>query len=135
MPWNPTVAGATAQQDTDNPVQRPANNVVGSAARTTNGNSGSVVVNGAERVNVLIDVTAVSGTSPTLALALEWSHDGTTWFPAATPDTLGANITAATKRVHGPIDIKAPFTRVTWTLGGTTPSFTFAIHFHLQDNA
>ena len=132
MPWNPTVAGSTAQQDTDIPVQRPANNVVASAARTTNGNSSAIVVNGAERVNVLIDVTATGGT-PSMTLSLEWSHDGTTWFPAATPDTLGAAITAATKRVHGPIDIKAPFTRVVWAIGGTSPSLTFAIHFHLQD--
>lgn len=133
MPWDPNVPGSTAQADNAVPA-RPAANTVPSAARTATGNSGAIVVNGAERAHFLLEVTAVSGTTPSMALTVEWSHDGTTWFPAATPDTLGAAVTAAVKRVHS-LEVKAPFCRIVWTITGTTPSFTFAIHAHLQDTA
>lgn len=133
MPWDPNVAGATAQQDNVS-ATRPGANAVASAARTASGSSSAIIVNGAEKVNLLVDVTVVSGTTPSLTLSVEWSHDGTTWFPAATPDTLGAAITAVTKRVHV-LDIKAPFCRVVWAITGTTPSFTFAVHAHLLDYA
>ena len=116
----------------DNQYEQPVgNNAVPSAARTTSGNSAALRVYG-DKANFLLDVTTVSGTTPSMTLTVEWSHDGTTWFPAATPDTLGAAITANTKRVHT-VDIKGRFCRVVWTISGTTPSFTFAIHLHLLD--
>jgi hypothetical protein len=116
----------------ENAYAQPAGtNAVPSAARTATGNSGALRVYG-DKINLLVDVTTVSGTTPSMTLTVEWSHDGTTWFPAATPDTLGAAITAGVKRVHT-VDVKGAFARVVWTISGTTPSFTFAIHIHGLD--
>jgi hypothetical protein len=115
-----------------NAYEQPAGtNAVPSAARTTSGNSGALRVF-SDRLQVFVDVTAATGTTPSMQLTIEWSHDGTTWFPAATPDTLGAAIIAATKRVHT-VDAKGPYARVVWAVTGTTPSFTFAVHLYGQD--
>lgn len=100
--------------------------VVSSAARTTSGNSGAVgVFDPGSTVSLLVDVTAVSGTSPTLDLSVEWSHDGTTWAAGETADTFG-QITAAKTTVKA-FTAKGPKYRIVWTIGGTTPSFTFAV--------
>lgn len=101
--------------------------VVASAARTASGDSGSVgVFDAGQNVSLLVDVTAVSGTSPTLDLSVEWSHDdGTTWAAGETADTF-AQITA-TKTTVKSFTVKAPHYRIVWTVGGTTPSFTFSV--------
>jgi len=98
--------------------------VVASAARTTTGNSGLLTGWGnASMVRVQLDVTAASGTSPSLAVVVEDTLDGTTFN---TVGTFAAK-TAAGREV---INITVPFSdrlRVTWTLTGTTPSFTFSV--------
>jgi hypothetical protein len=101
-----------------------AHTFVTSAARTTNGNSASVSAGIATTLNVLVDVTATGGVSPTMTLSVEWSHNGTDWF---TPDTAEnfTQLTAASKKVKT-FTVKAPFYRLVWTLGGTSPSFTFS---------
>lgn len=101
--------------------------VVASASRTADGDSGSLELRGGGRtLTLLVDVTAVAGTSPTLDLTVEWSPDGgTTWFPAETADAF-AQITAVGK-VAKQFDMKAPDYRVVWALGGTSPDFTFAV--------
>lgn len=131
MSWDPTVAGSTSQSSNQGaaPV---GDNVVPSAARTASGASGGISVNGSERVNFLVDVTTVSGMTPSMSLAVEWSHNGAVWFPADPVDSLGAAVTEATRRVRA-TDVKARFCRVVWTITGTTPSFTFAVHAHLVE--
>jgi len=99
--------------------------VAASAARTTTGQSGAIQSQG-QQVSLEVDVTAASGTTPNLALSVEWSDDnGTTWFQADPADVFTA-LTAAGKRVKE-FDVKAPYFRVVWTITGTTPSFTFAV--------
>lgn len=100
--------------------------IVSSAARTTSGDSGSVGEARTDGLSLLVDVTAASGTTPTLDLVVDWSHDGTNWFVAQPADSF-TQITAATKAVKR-FDVKAKFYRVRWTIAGTTPSFTFAVH-------
>lgn len=51
--------------------------------------------------------------------------DGTIWSPAATPDTF-AQITTTASVVKA-FTTKAPYYRVVYTIGGTTPSFTFSV--------
>lgn len=102
-----------------------SNEIVPSAARTTDGNSGLFGVDERD-LHVFVDVTAVSGTSPTLDLEIEWSHDGSTFGGAETPDTL-AQITAVTAVVKS-FPVKAPSYRLKWTVGGSAPSFTFSAH-------
>jgi hypothetical protein len=95
-----------------------------SAARTASGDSGASKGWGAARtIRAQVDVTAASGTSPTLDVVVEDTLDGTNW------NTIGtfAQKTAVGREV---INITGAFSdtvRVRWTVGGTTPSFTFSV--------
>ncbi len=105
--------------------------VVASAARTTTGTSSAITLDGlGEDVSLAVDVTAASGTTPTLDMTIEWSHDGgTTWMTADPPDAF-TQITAAAKKTKV-FAAKAPTYRVRWTIAGTTPSFTFQVRDYL----
>lgn len=100
-----------------------------SAARTASGDSGART--GFEHASTLraqLNVTAASGTSPTLDVVLEDTLDGTNW-----------NVVGTFAQKVGPgrevINVTAPFTdrlRARWTLGGTTPSFTFTVDVYSE---
>lgn len=106
-----------------------AREVVASAARTTTGNSGALRLSGGVKLNLFADVTAASGTTPSLTLSVEWSYDGTNFATPDTPDAFTA-VTAAAKKMKQ-LDVKAPLYRIVWTITGTTPSFTFSIREYL----
>lgn len=97
---------------------------VPSAARGTSGNSGVYTVPPAvDNVNVLVLVTAVSGT-PNLVLSVEWSTDGVNFAAGDTADAFAAITTAVNRAKSFPV--KAPFLRLVWTITGGTPSLTFS---------
>lgn len=110
--------------------------VVASAARTTSGNSGALVtpqVNDAGQLSapralcLQVATTAASGTTPTLAIAVEWSFDGTTFAPSDPADTLTQITGTANGNLAKSFSVKGLYYRIVWTIGGTTPSFTFSI--------
>lgn len=77
-------------------------------------------------LGIVVAATAVSGTSPTLDVVLQWSPDaGTTWvtdpeFTAAAPQlTAPGGICVA-------VPVKSTSYRVNLVIGGTTPSFTMS---------
>lgn len=100
-----------------------------SAARAASGNSG--LQRGYERASTLraqLNVTAASGTSPTLDVVLEDTLDGTNWNVIGT----FTQRVAAGRQV---INVASPFTdrlRARWTVGGTTPSFTFSVDVYSE---
>lgn len=100
-----------------------------SAARTASGSGTAVFGFGkAAMIRAQIQVTAASGTSPTLNVVLEDTLDGTNW------NTIGtfAQLTAAGREV---INVVVPFgdqVRCRYTIGGTSPSFTFAVIAYTQ---
>jgi hypothetical protein len=100
---------------------------VASAARTASGQSAGLTLPASASDLVLdVNVTAVSGTTPTMTLEVQWSPDnGTTWVSSDPADTFTA-ITAST-RVSKTVKRKGDQYRIKWTIGGTTPSFTFAV--------
>lgn len=100
--------------------------VVTSAARTTTGQSSAIECDRGERACVVLDVTAQSGTTPTLDVSVEWSADGTTWAVGDPADAF-TQIAAATGTKAKSFTVKAPFYRLKWTIAGTTPSYTFSI--------
>ena len=102
------------------------NAFVTSAARTTTGNSGAIGLGKSLNVGIMVEVTAQSGTTPTLDFSVEWSMDGTN-FGAAQPVDTFTQFAATTGRAIKLFAVKAPFLRVVWTIAGTTPSFTFLI--------
>ncbi len=95
-----------------------------SAARTASGNSGVFTGYGvASTLRAQLDVTAASGTTPTLDVVIEDTLDGTNW-----------NILASFGQKTAPgrevVNVSTPFAnriRARWTIGGTTPSFTFSV--------
>ena len=98
--------------------------VLASGAQTATFTTSAVTAD-AGTVSLLINVSAVSGTTPTLDCTVEWSNDGTTWAVADTADSF-AQITAA-KTTTKAFTSKGLFLRVRGTIGGTTPSFTVGI--------
>jgi hypothetical protein len=101
------------------------------AARTTLG-SGSVLnipggIAAPEQLYAAVHVFAVSGTTPTLDVTVKSASSGaftspTTRLTAPTLNSVGA--TWATP--VAPVTSDA-YWRVDWSIGGTTPSFTFAV--------
>lgn len=105
--------------------------VVTSAARTATGNSGPLTSYGiAKTLRAQLNITAASGTTPTLDAVIQDSLDGgTTW------NTIGtfAQKTASAREI---INITTPFAntlRVLWTIAGTTPSFTFTVDWYAEN--
>jgi hypothetical protein len=98
------------------------------SARTTNGNSSDLLrVYGGESVRAQLNISGVTGTAPTLNVLIEDTLDGINY------NTIGtfAQKTAAGREV---INITTPFSetlRVSWIIGGTNPSFTFSIDWHI----
>jgi hypothetical protein len=102
--------------------------VVPSAARTVAGNGGTIPVDFSDETELLlhIKVAAVSGTSPTMTVSVAESLDGgTTWVNVSSATAVTA---AGTTRHTVPITaVIGPMLRIGWTIGGTTPSFTFSV--------
>ena len=71
-----------------------------------------------------IHVTAITGTSPTLAIAVEHSDDNSSY--TAVTGGSGANITAAGNQTIN-CRVTKPYVRVTSTIGGTTPAVTYRV--------
>ena len=100
-----------------------------SGAETGNGNSTSFNVSRFTEALLLIDVTAASGSSPTLDFDVECG-------PA--DDSLGyihtepAQITG-TGKVLVKLANFGPWLRLVWTIGGGTPSFTFEAKLVLKN--
>lgn len=110
-----------------------------SAARTASG-TGSANLEGdfVRGAVFLVDVTAVSGTTPTMTVRVQYTVDGVTWHDLDTANAQTASITATGKHVftvypgttaaansvaNRPLPSRH---RLAWTIGGTTPSFTFS---------
>jgi hypothetical protein len=105
-------------------------NLVASAARTTTGNQ-ALATAGWGAVSALraqLNVTAASGTTPTLDVVIEDSLDGTNW------NTIGtfAQKTTTGREVINVTGLFSDQMRVRWTVGGTTPSFTFAVDAYTE---
>jgi hypothetical protein len=97
---------------------------VESAVRTVSGDSGPLAGFGDEStLRAQLNVATAAGTGPTLDVVLEDTLDGTNW-----------NVLGTFAQKTGPgrevINVTTPFTdrlRARWTVGGTTPSFTFDV--------
>lgn len=108
--------------------------LLASAARTASGDSG--VIEGFGDVSAMraqLAVTAASGTTPTLVVVIEDTLDGTNWNTIATfaqKTAAGAEVVNAYSEKAESATFAPLFARrwrVRWTIGGTTPSFTFSV--------
>lgn len=141
---NPTVGHIGAASFLFNGVtwDRNRNNanqtVEASAARTATVAGATVTNFNSSGAVITISVTAASGTTPTLVAKLQFSPDnGTTWFDydskvvTATISAVGTYILKVypgltAEVANNAVGLPLPRTfRMYYTIGGTTPSFTF----------
>jgi hypothetical protein len=100
--------------------------LVASAAQTATGNSGPLALNDASVLDLEVNVSAVSGTTPSMTLAVQWSNDGVNFgSPDGGGDTFAAVTAAGT--VAKQLTVKGLWAQIGWTITGTTPSFTFSV--------
>ena len=144
---NPTITheGADGFLYNNSTWDRARNNIFttadASAARTATIAGATVINYNASGAVITINVTAASGTTPTLVAKLQYTPDGTTWIDyTAKPVTATISATGQTTLVVYPgvtevansaVSLPLPRTlRMYYTIGGTTPSFTFATYFN-----
>jgi len=76
-------------------------------------------------LSLLLWVTALSGTNPTLDASFQWSFDGVYSFNVEPFDFFNQKtIVAGYVKLF---TVKAPFVKVGLGVGGTTPSFTVSV--------
>lgn len=98
-------------------------------ARTASGSgSGVFPTSVSGNISVVTTVSARTGTAPTLTTRVEWSFDGGQTF-INVGDTLPASNNPGS--VGGSFPVRAPHYRIAWTIGGTTPDFTFEVKTYL----
>lgn len=110
-------------------MARPNEVVFNSVARTATGSSGIYGFAGQNAVFVL-DISAASGTTPTLDIVIEEYDEASNTY--ATIDTFPQQTATGNVR-RTLVGNTTPFgskLRATWTIGGTTPSFTFTLTAH-----
>lgn len=95
-----------------------------SGAVTTTSQSSSFDVGTGDDLAVMIDCTAVSGTTPNMTVSVQWSHNNVDWHTADPADVFTA-LTAAGKVVKSFV-VKGLYARLNYAITGTTPSFTFS---------
>ncbi len=93
-----------------------------SAARTADGQGNPIDASEYLESHILLDITAVSGTGPTLDLVIETSPDKVNWFT----HTTFSQKTGTGKDLRTLSNL-GKYLRARWTIGGTTPSFTFSV--------
>ena len=99
------------------------NTILASAARTTSGTVDLGSLPGeASELNVYLDVTVVSGTSPSMTVTYQSSPDGTAFYD----NSAGAAITATGRQLIKVAANSGKFGRLSYAISGTTPSFTFS---------
>lgn len=96
--------------------------VEASSAKTATGASAAIEVGDRGVARLTLGVTAASGTTPTLNVTMQTSADGTTWRSLG---TFAQKTAVGTERASF-VGVDR-FMRASWVIGGTTPSFTFAI--------
>ena len=91
----------------------------------------------ASTLDLVVNITAVSGTSPTIRFAVArdtetkrgtWPSNFGTATQTATLSTTGRTVLSVPSAIDPLIGACPPFVRVTWTVTGTTPSFTLGLY-------
>ena len=98
------------------------------AAGTVAGTAFSFDNDGGVNLAVVVNVTAITGTTPTADVKIQWSNDNVNWFDAETPDAF-TQITTV-KGAAKVFTVKAAFARSSVTVAGTTPAVTGTVSFY-----
>ena len=102
----------------------------GTATATGNTQATPVITRHAKECALFLDITAVSGTLPTLDVTINiYDRFSGKWYLLAT-FTQKSSVTTDVGYVEYGLGEKMS---ITYTIGGTTPSFTFAINATLKE--
>lgn len=93
-----------------------------SAARTASGSSGEFNLYDHDEALVFLDVTAASGTTPTLNVTIQTKDPAGNWY-----DLVSFTQRTAAGKEAKPVSVFGETLRIAYTVGGTTPSFTFSV--------
>lgn len=105
-----------------------------SAAETATVSSSAFSATAATGIVVEVNVSARSGTTPTLDVNIQDSLDGgTTWNTVGSLTQLTA-VAVGVKRLNLRDTPTGPLLRLNYVIGGTTPSFTFVSRVVLVRN-
>jgi hypothetical protein len=96
---------------------------------TSSGNSSTIDIGGYPYVFVFIYVSSVSGTSPSLNVYLN-AYDSTTGQSVAVASV--TNITSSGTYYMSASGLAVRYVNVSWTVSGTSPSFTTTIVLHAK---
>lgn len=102
-----------------------------SAARTATGTADAVKgFGGSSKIGAALVVSAASGTNPTLDVVIQHSLDGTNWFDLMTftqRTAAGSEYKVVSETQGTTVNVVGDRLRAKYTVGGTTPSFTFSV--------
>ncbi len=106
-----------------------------SSAETASTTGAGVEAGEGANANVTVDVTAVSGTTPTMTVVVEGSNDGATWYELGTIGANGAKvgqIGTAPSNLTTTVTVRASLPgarhlRSRSVIAGATPSFTYSV--------
>lgn len=100
-----------------------------SSAHTVSGDIGDIDVSKCRRIAVDVNITAVSGTSPTIQFFADRKDVNGFYYQIWSSNVVSAiSPVSTTIGAFGTINQSlGSIARLRWTIGGTTPSFTFSI--------
>ena len=110
---------------------RTCDECIYSGTVTETGNSGEFNVKGAGEIVLFLNVTEVSGTSPTLLMKFITKDTiGNKWYLIEDFDSISSP-TSKIKRIIGGL---GSYIACRWVIGGTNnPSFTFTLNASIKD--
>ena len=102
----------------------------GTVTETGRSIANPICVKGAFEGVFFLDVTAVSGTNPTLSIRV-MTHDtiGNKWYVVDSFDTISSS-TSDSKSIIGGL---GSYIACRWVVGGENPSFTFTLNASMKD--
>jgi hypothetical protein len=97
-----------------------------SGAETASGTTATFGTGNMALCGMFVNVTAASGTLPSLVVTLQHSPDGIVWYNAG---NITITITTVATIASAPpaLLLLADYSRVAWTISGINPSFTFTV--------
>ena len=105
---------------------KPPGMTLYSGTVTASGNTADIDVSTLRSIRIMVKVTSISGTSPTLDVYIEGRYEATGDYVPLLSKT---GITAIGVYELGQIDnLCFRYIRVRWSVSGTSPSFTFGVY-------
>ncbi len=102
-----------------------------SVTKTATFTGAAVEVGDASTLRASLSVTAHAGTTPTLDVKVQTSHDGSTNWTECTANGAATAAFAQVTTANGTTSLIVTgldrFVRVVATIGGTTPSYTYSV--------